>query len=73
MREIPQCWLTGQAAGMAAALAASEGIQPRDLNVARLQDALTSQGVYLRRPEASKPTNTGDAGSVAHNFALSLK
>lgn len=73
MREIPQCWLTGQAAGTAAALAALEGVRPRELNVARLQDALRSQGVYLRRPEASKPTNAGDAASAAHNLALSLK
>ena len=30
LREIPQCWLTGQAAGIAAALAASAGKTPRD-------------------------------------------
>ena len=29
MREIPQCWLTGQAAGAAAAVAANAGVQPR--------------------------------------------
>lgn len=48
MREIPQCWLTGQAAGVAAALAASAGVQPRALDVAELQSALRRQGVYLR-------------------------
>jgi hypothetical protein len=59
MREIPQCWLTGQAAGTAAALAALEGIQPRDLNIARLQDALISQGVYLRRSGVSERLSDG--------------
>jgi len=31
MREIPQCWLTGQAAGVAAALSAGSGTAPRAL------------------------------------------
>ena len=32
LREIPQCWLTGQAAGVAAALAAGQRKRPRDLD-----------------------------------------
>ena len=32
LREIPQCWLTGQAAGIAAALAAGSGRRPRDVD-----------------------------------------
>jgi hypothetical protein len=48
MREIPQCWITGQAAGVAAALAVSEGVQPRAVAVDALQAALLAQGVYLR-------------------------
>ena len=48
MREIPQCWITGQAAGAAAALAASSGVQPRAVDVTSLQAALKAQGVYLR-------------------------
>ena len=35
LREIPQCWLTGQAAGVAAALAAGQGKRPRDLDAAQ--------------------------------------
>ncbi|HSW19470.1 MAG TPA: FAD-dependent oxidoreductase [Ramlibacter sp.] len=50
MREIPQCWITGQAAGTAAALAVAQGVQPRDVDVAALQQALRAQGVYLRTP-----------------------
>src|SRR5512139_747080 len=39
MREIPQCWLTGQAAGVAAAVAVNAGVQPRAVNIADLQKA----------------------------------
>jgi len=52
MREIPQCWLTGQAAGVAAALAAAQNIQPRAVNIRTLQETLLSQGVYLRPQSA---------------------
>lgn len=48
MREIPQCWITGQAAGTAAALAVRAGVAPRAVDVAALQRSLLDQGVYLR-------------------------
>jgi len=48
MREIPQCWITGQAAGVAAALAVQHKVAVRDVDVAALQAALLDQGVYLR-------------------------
>lgn len=48
MREIPQCWITGQAAGAAAALAVQAGVEPRAVDVKALQQALLAQGVYLR-------------------------
>jgi hypothetical protein len=48
MREIPQCWITGQAAGTAAALAAAAKVHPRAVDVPALQAALAHQGVYLR-------------------------
>ncbi|HEY1298019.1 MAG TPA: FAD-dependent oxidoreductase [Chloroflexota bacterium] len=50
LREIPQCWLTGQAAGAAAALAAQSGVPPRAVDVPRLQSELIKQGVYIRVP-----------------------
>jgi len=53
MREIPQCWITGQAAGVAAALAAQAGIQPRAVAIDQLQTALLAQGVYLRPAAAA--------------------
>ena len=48
MREIPQCWLTGQAAGVAAALAVGTGRRPRDIDVREMQAELQRQGAYLQ-------------------------
>ena len=47
LREIPQCWLSGQAAGTAAALAANTGIIPRELDAHLVQRELLRQGTYL--------------------------
>jgi hypothetical protein len=47
LREIPQCWMTGQAAGVAAALAANSGISPRQLDARLVQRELLKQGAYL--------------------------
>jgi hypothetical protein len=48
LREIPQCWLTGQAAGAAAALAVAEKCEPRAVPIAALQALLRRQSVLLR-------------------------
>ena len=48
LREIPQCWMTGQAAGVAAALAVAEGVKARDVPIARLQETLYGQGALVR-------------------------
>lgn len=48
MREIPQCWLTGQAAGAAAGIAANRGVQPRRVDIAELQATLQAQGAVVR-------------------------
>jgi hypothetical protein len=47
LREIPQCWMTGQAAGTAAALAAATGTRPRDVEPRTIQRELRKQGVHL--------------------------
>lgn len=47
LREIPQCWMTGQAAGVAAALAVAGGVAPRSVPIAALQAALRGGGAYL--------------------------
>ena len=47
LRLIPVCWVTGQAAGVAAALSIKNNCSPRDVNLPRLQDELKRQGVFL--------------------------
>jgi hypothetical protein len=50
LREIPECWVLGQAAGVAAALALRQGDRPRDVPVDELQQRLRRQGVVVERP-----------------------
>jgi 2-polyprenyl-6-methoxyphenol hydroxylase-like FAD-dependent oxidoreductase len=60
MREIPQCWITGQAAGAAAALAVQRSLEPRAIDIGELQSALLAQGAYLRpRHDATRPATAG--------------
>jgi len=47
LRLIPACFVTGQAAGTAAALALREGVTPRQLDVSLLQQTVSSQGMDL--------------------------
>jgi hypothetical protein len=47
MRLLVPCLATGQAAGVAAAIAAREGVAPRDVPVEELRAELCAQGVYL--------------------------
>jgi len=54
LREIPQCWLTGQAAGVAAAMAVARKIRPRDVSILELQAALRAGGAHLSEPRAAQ-------------------
>lgn len=47
VRLIPVCMVTGQAAGVAAALSAKAGVRPREVPVADIQKTLREQGAYL--------------------------
>ncbi|MEM3404367.1 MAG: FAD-dependent oxidoreductase [Nitrososphaeria archaeon] len=47
IRIMATCMAVGQAAGTAAALAAKEGITPRQLNIQRLRKTLKEQGAYF--------------------------
>lgn len=47
MREIPQCWLTGHAAGVAAAIAADRGLPLARVPIGELRQRLTAQGAYF--------------------------
>ncbi len=57
MREIPQCWLTGQAAGAAAAIAVGTGTAPHAIDTRELRRELERQGVYLQ-PERARASST---------------
>lgn len=46
-RLIPVCWVTGQAAGLAAAICIQDKCKPRNVSVAKLQGLLKQQGAYL--------------------------
>jgi FAD dependent oxidoreductase len=61
LREIPECWVMGEAAGAAAALAISHGVRLRDVPVTELQSKLEKGGAVVhRRPDAG-PRTQGDA------------
>jgi hypothetical protein len=51
MREIPQCWLTGQAAGVAAAIAADRGVKLADVPIRDVRGRLAAQGAFLNPRE----------------------
>lgn len=63
-RMIPTCIAMGQAAGTAAALACSTGKSLRDIDVRRLQDILTDEGMELdlsrHQPYPPKPVIRSD-------------
>ena len=62
LREIPQCWLTGQAAGAAAALAVVRRVAPRHVPIQQLQRTLRSQGAYLQEPSEVETLANANAG-----------
>ncbi len=65
LREIPQCWLTGQAAGIAAAIGAGKDMPLSEIPVGELQAALRKQGAYLSpRHSRSAETKSHAAGRV---------
>jgi hypothetical protein len=47
VRLIPNCFVTGQAAGVAAAVAVEDSCRPRDVEVAKVQRILKQQEAYL--------------------------
>jgi hypothetical protein len=63
MREIPQCWLTGHAAGVGAAVAANRGVQPRAVDVDEVRAILRSQGAHLS-DDGEVAKARGEAASV---------
>jgi hypothetical protein len=50
LREIPECWVMGEAAGVAATLAVDSGVKVREVDVEALQAQLVKQGGIVERP-----------------------
>ncbi|WP_305097210.1 FAD-dependent oxidoreductase [Croceibacterium aestuarii] len=61
MREIPQCWLTGHAAGVGAAVAANRGVQPREVDVDEVRSILRRQGAHLHDDAAVEAARHSEA------------
>ena len=70
LREIPECWAMGEAAGVAAALAVDGGVDVRDVDRGALQAQLVKQGGIVDRPtqhhrgEGTDSTDSGVAESI---------
>ena len=47
MREIPRCWLTGHAAGVAAAIAANRNLDLAKVPIPEIRRQLIAQGAFL--------------------------
>lgn len=65
LREIPECWAMGEAAGVAATLAIDGGIDVREIDIRRLQTQLVKQGGIVDRPTQNPRPGDGrgvDAG-----------
>jgi hypothetical protein len=58
VRQVPECWMLGQGAGVAAAVAVRAGVRVRDVDVAEVQRELMLQGALLR-------TSLGGTGNTA--------
>jgi hypothetical protein len=71
LREIPECWAMGEAAGVAAVHAVGDSVELRDVDVARLQTQLVKQGAVVRRPD--QPEHLGsETTTVDAEFADSI-
>jgi len=59
-KSMGNCMATGHAAGLAAAMSAKQGIMPRELKVAELQDALRKDAVDLTMGGKAQENISGD-------------
>ena len=60
LREIPECWVLGQGAGVAAALAARKNLSVRDVPIKNIQDELRKQGAIVERTATGKVAESGE-------------
>lgn len=58
LREVPECWVMGQGAGVGAALAVNRGVAARAAPMAEVQAELRRQGAVVTPPESAEPAAT---------------
>ena len=63
-KEIPACFATGEAAGVAAALALRRGVAPPELDVSELQQALRKAGAWLPPEAGDRPGDRSIEGQA---------
>jgi hypothetical protein len=63
LREIPECWVMGEAAGVASAMAVSGGYRLRDVPVPELQRRLLKRGAIIEPPGGAPERVAEDADS----------
>jgi hypothetical protein len=65
LREVPECWVMGQGAGIGAALAVKHSVSVRDVPVGEMQSLLVKQDVIVKRraDEVVKAAREGDEGA----------
>ena len=68
LREIPECWAMGEAAGVAAVQALSDRVALRDIDIAAVQTQLASQGAVVERPKQAPR----EAANLETEFAESI-
>ncbi len=65
LREIPECWVMGEAAGIAATLAVSAGTRLRDVAIPELQKKLQACGAIIDPPGGEASDRETDARQQA--------
>jgi 2-polyprenyl-6-methoxyphenol hydroxylase-like FAD-dependent oxidoreductase len=68
LREIPECWATGEAAGVAAVQALHDSVPLRDVRVEAVQAQLVRQGAVVSRPKQDAPHDA----DIDEEFATSI-
>ena len=68
LREIPECWAMGEAAGVAAVQALSDRVALRDVDIAAVQTQLARQGAVVERPKQAPR----EAANLETEFAESI-
>jgi hypothetical protein len=70
LREIPECWVMGEAAGVAAVQALDDGVELRHVDLDALRAQLVKQGAVVDRPADGRPLDPH--GSLEAELAESI-